>query len=46
MARHVGTGWARRENVGVARNTALRAVGYLADEGLVQVVSGWGTFVR
>ena len=31
---------------GVARNTARRALGILADEGLVVIVHGWGSFVR
>jgi DNA-binding GntR family transcriptional regulator len=29
----------------VSRNTALRAVGVLRDEGLVTVQQGWGAFV-
>jgi DNA-binding GntR family transcriptional regulator len=30
---------------GIARNTARRALHELADEGLVQIRQGWGTFV-
>ncbi len=31
---------------GVARNTARRALGILVDEGLIEIVHGWGSFVR
>ena len=31
---------------GVARTTARKAVAVLAAEGLVEVTTGWGTFVR
>ncbi len=34
------------QEYGIARNTARRAIGVLADEGLVTVRQGWGTFVR
>jgi DNA-binding GntR family transcriptional regulator len=30
---------------GVARNTAAKALRMLADEGLVEIVPGWGSFV-
>ena len=33
------------EQFGVNRNTALRALRLLADEGLVTMEQGWGTFV-
>ena len=35
-----------QQEFGVARDTIRRAVAYLADLGLVQTVSGRGTFVR
>src|SRR5258708_35385098 len=31
---------------GVARTTARKAVAVLVDEGLAEVTTGWGTFVR
>jgi GntR family transcriptional regulator len=31
---------------GVARNTARRALAILEDEGLIEIVHGWGSFVR
>jgi GntR family transcriptional regulator len=31
---------------GVARNTARRALAILDDEGLIEIVHGWGSFVR
>lgn len=34
------------QDYGVARATARKAVGLLADEGLVSVVQGWRTTVR
>jgi DNA-binding GntR family transcriptional regulator len=34
------------QEYGVARNTARRAIGVLADEGLITVRQGWGTFVK
>jgi GntR family transcriptional regulator len=33
------------QEYGIARNTARRAIGVLADEGLITVRQGWGTFV-
>jgi GntR family transcriptional regulator len=33
------------ETYGVSRNTALRALGVLRDEGLITVEPGWGAFV-
>ena len=30
----------------VSRNTALRALGVLRDEGLITIEQGWGAFVR
>lgn len=33
------------QEYGIARNTARRAISVLADEGLVVVRQGWGTFV-
>lgn len=33
------------ETYGVSRNTALRALGVLQDEGLIRVEQGWGSFV-
>lgn len=35
-----------RDEYGVAETTARKAVGVLRDEGLVETVTGWGTFVR
>ena len=34
------------QTYGVARNTARRAVAILEDEGLVEIVHGWGSFSR
>jgi DNA-binding GntR family transcriptional regulator len=34
------------QEYGIARNTARRAIGVLADEGLITVRQGWGTFVK
>ena len=34
------------QEYGVAKNTARRAVKVLADEGLIDVRQGWGSFVR
>ena len=31
---------------GVARNTARRALAILEDEGLIEIVHGWGSFVK
>jgi GntR family transcriptional regulator len=31
---------------GVARNTARRALAILETEGLIEIVHGWGSFVR
>lgn len=31
---------------GIARNTAAKALRILADEGLIETVRGWGSFVR
>lgn len=31
---------------GVARNTARRALAILVDEGLIEIVHGWGSFVK
>lgn len=33
------------QEFGVAKNTARRAIGELAEMGLVEVIQGWGTFV-
>ena len=33
------------QEFGLARNTVRKAIQLLADEGLVRVVPGWGTFV-
>ena len=33
------------ETYGVSRNTALRALRVLRDEGLIEVQQGWGAFV-
>lgn len=33
------------QTYGIARNTALKALGVLRDEGLVRTVKGWGTYV-
>jgi DNA-binding GntR family transcriptional regulator len=33
------------ETYGVSRNTALRAIRVLADEGLIRTEQGWGSFV-
>ena len=33
------------EEFGIARNTARRAIHELADQGLVEIRQGWGTFV-
>jgi len=35
-----------RAEYGVAETTARKAVGLLRDEGLVETVPGWGSFVR
>lgn len=35
-----------REEYGVAETTARKAVGVLRDEGLVETVMGWGSYVR
>lgn len=35
-----------RAEYGVAETTARKAVALLRDEGLVETVTGWGTFVR
>lgn len=37
---------AMMQTYGVARNTARRAIQFLVDEGLVEVIQGWGSFVR
>lgn len=34
------------QHYGIARNTARRAVAVLADEGLIVIRQGWGTFVK
>jgi DNA-binding GntR family transcriptional regulator len=34
------------QEYGVARNTARRALAILEDEGLIEIVHGWGSFVR
>jgi len=34
------------QTYGIARNTARRAIQFLVDEGLVEVVPGWGSFIR
>jgi len=34
------------QEYGVARNTARRSVAILVEENLVEVVHGWGSFVR
>ena len=34
-----------RQEYGVAETTARKAVGLLRDEGLVETVMGWGSFV-
>ncbi len=34
------------ETYQVSRNTALRALRVLRDEGLIEVQQGWGTFVK
>jgi DNA-binding GntR family transcriptional regulator len=34
------------ETYGVSRNTALRALRVLRDEGLIEVQQGWGAFVK
>ena len=34
------------QEYGVARNTARRALGILEDAGLIEVVHGWGSFVK
>lgn len=34
------------ETYGVSRNTALRALRVLRDEGLIEVHQGWGSFVK
>lgn len=34
------------EEYGVTRNTVLRALRVLRDEGLIEVQQGWGTFVK
>lgn len=34
------------ETYGVSRNTALRALRVLRDDGLVEVIQGWGAFVK
>lgn len=34
------------QEYGVARNTARRAIAILADENLVEVIHGWGTFTK
>ncbi len=34
------------QEYGVARNTARRALAILVDEGLIEIVHGWGSFVR
>ena len=35
-----------RAEYGVAETTARKAVALLRDEGLVETVTGWGSFVR
>ncbi len=35
-----------RDTYGVAETTARKAVALLRDEGLVETVMGWGTYVR
>lgn len=35
-----------RQQYGVAETTARKAVALLRDEGLVESVTGWGTFVK
>ena len=34
------------QEYGIARNTARKAIQVLADESLVEVRQGWGTFVK
>lgn len=34
------------QEYGVSRNTALRALRLLRDEGLITVEQGWGSFVK
>jgi DNA-binding GntR family transcriptional regulator len=34
------------QEYGVARNTARRALAILEEEGLIEIVHGWGSFVR
>jgi GntR family transcriptional regulator len=33
------------QTYGIAKNTAIRALGHLRDRGLVEIKPGWGTFV-
>ena len=35
-----------RQQYGVAETTARKAIAVLRDEGLVESVTGWGTYVR
>ena len=35
-----------QDEYGVSRTTARKAVGNLAEDGLVESVRGWGTFVK
>jgi len=34
------------QEYGIAKGTARRALGELADRGLIEVIPGWGSFVR
>ncbi len=34
------------QDYGVARNTARRALAILEEEGMIEIVHGWGSFVR
>lgn len=34
------------QEYGIARTTAAKALKVLVDEGLAEVITGWGTFVR